>query len=228
MKKYIFLFIVVIAASFFQGCRTKLTKDDLVQLPAYTTQNLSYDKSSICLAQRMQTTPSIAADKDRSLATGILSPPLESGGSIFSTPKNQSLFNVTQVKPLGKLQKLLEEALTKHGYKVVAQNSTTPASELLKVTRVLEPFSLLQRSIRLKDEYASDLLIIVELREPLQFLSNNVSQKDSLFFQTWSRSFTKEAIKGSNVIFNENCQKAIDSLFNNPAFLKALEPNGMN
>ena len=67
------------------------------------------------------------------------------------------------------LQKLFEEALAKRGYKVQLQHTSSHAFELLKVQRVLEPLFILQRSIRLKDEYASDLLIIVELRKPSSF-----------------------------------------------------------
>ena len=228
MRKAGFALFIVMLATLLASCRSALTRDSLVPIPIYSAQNFSYDCSSVCLVQKMEVASVVDQDR-KMITTGFISPSLGPQQTFFSSPKTQSLFNAIEIDPPDKLQKLFEEALSKYGYKVQSQNATIPASELLKVQRVLEPLFILQRSARLKNEYVTDLLIIVGLREPASFMLNYVKRKDSLFFQAWSRSFIKDkdVTGGKKVFFDKNCKAAIDNIFNNHNFRKALEPNGM-
>ncbi len=227
MKKTNIVLLALAAIICFAGCRSKLTRDNLVSLPVYNEEkDRAYDCSAICLVKKLKLVPE--QDQERLMATGIFGPFLTPHQNPFAVPQTQAVFNDHQHSAPELLQKLFEAALTKQGYGLQPTNINATANDLLKVNRVIEPVFVLQRSARLRDEYASDLLILVEVRQPPSAHHDSSSGKCSRVFQAWSRSFIRRPPKNINSIFVENCTQAIDHLFNNPEFRKALEPGGMS
>lgn len=218
------ILFMIAASACLAGCNSNLTRDDLVPLPACSTgAQAEYNTSAVLMVKKMRSAP--ASDRERIMATGIFSPSLTPDAP-FAAPQNQASFNDPQNDAPDLLQRLLTEALTMRGYSLIS-GSGNAAADLLTVGRIIEPVFILQRSVALRDEYASDLLLVVELREPPSLQIGDVPRGDSRFFQSWSRCFVAASSGDIRAIFVENCARAVENLFNNPEFRKALEPDGM-